>query len=473
MSWARPIYRTDHQHWTPPAPALPRHRTRQAITCPPRSTPAWPILPGSTPIGSAGKDHYPADRAAGQEVERLRPEVVAAARANRAFGYRVTGHAAAGLAIRQFLDIGAGLPAPAPTHQTAQKISPACKVAYVDNDPLVLAHGRALLTAAPGAQPCAWLHGDVRDPDTILEKAGAVLDFTKPVAVLLLALLHFVSDEENPAAIVARFAAALAPGSLIAISHLTSDFAPQEITASAKAYNARVPAQVYPRSREQITALAGDLRIEYPGVVPVNHWMPRPQGDPWPSGGPARRRDPAVPARTGSGHRSRAGQVRAAQCGRGGRRAGAGRRPIPRSSHPQGEHRGGRGLRGPGPRPAHQTVRRDDLQPGRPVRPAGSRPLAAVGVPVRDHDGQPAQDVPGWRLWVSSTGRHWALRCTALTAAQVAAGARPLLCAEDDAGLAEEIRVQGELIDPLQPACSPVQGPAARRPAAPSQQVSA
>src|SRR5947208_11447975 len=109
------------------------------------------------------------------------------------------------------------MPTPSRTPETAQTISPACKVAYVDNDPLVLAHGRALLTARPGAQPCIWLPGDIRDPDTILEQAGSVLDFTKPVAVLLLALLHFVADEEDPAGIVARIAAELAPGSLIAI----------------------------------------------------------------------------------------------------------------------------------------------------------------------------------------------------------------------------------------------------------------
>jgi hypothetical protein len=230
-----------------------------------------------------GKDHYPADRAAGQEVERLRPEIIAAARANRAFGYRVTGHAAGSLCIRQFLDIGAGLPAPGPTHETAQKISPACKVAYVDNDPLVLAHGRALLTARPGAQPCAWLHGDVRDPDSILDQAAGVLDFTRPVAVLLLALLHFVADEEDPAAIVARFAAALAPGSLIAISHLTADFAPEAITGSANAYNARVPVQVHPRSRDQVAALCGGLPVPYPGVVPVNHWMASMRQSPGPA----------------------------------------------------------------------------------------------------------------------------------------------------------------------------------------------
>lgn len=230
-----------------------------------------------------GKDHYPADRAAGQEVERLRPEVVAAARANRAFGYRVTGYAARGLCIRQFLDVGAGLPAPGPTHETAQKVSPACRVVYVDNDPLVLAHGRALLKARPGAQPCTWLHCDVRDPAAILQQARAVLDFTRPVAVLLLALLHFVSDAEDPAGIVAQFAVALAPGSLIAISHLTGDFAPQAITASARAYNARVPVQVHPRSRDQIAALCGGLPVPYPGIVAVNHWMPSLRETIWPA----------------------------------------------------------------------------------------------------------------------------------------------------------------------------------------------
>jgi hypothetical protein len=123
----------------------------------------------------------------------------------------------------------------------------------------------------------------VRDPDALIEWAGAVLDFTKPVAVLLLALLHFVSDAEDPAGIVARFAAVLAPGSLIAISHLTGDFAPQAITDSANAYNARVPIQVYPRSSDQVTALCGALPIAYPGVVAVNHWMPSLRETPGPA----------------------------------------------------------------------------------------------------------------------------------------------------------------------------------------------
>ena len=230
-----------------------------------------------------GKDHYPADREAGQEVARLRPEVVAAVRANRAFGQRVTGYAAAGLRIRQFLDIGAGLPAPGPTHEIAQKISPACRVVYADNDPLVLAHGRALLTARPGAQPCTYLHGDVRDPAAVLGAAGAVLDFTRPVAVLLLAVLHFLADADDPAGIVKQLAAALAPGSLIAISHLTGDYAPAQVAEGAAAYNARVPIQVHPRTREQLTAICGAAPTQHPGIVPVNFWFPSLRESPGPA----------------------------------------------------------------------------------------------------------------------------------------------------------------------------------------------
>jgi SAM-dependent methyltransferase len=221
-----------------------------------------------------GKDHFPADREVAREVVRLRPEVLAGVKANRSFGRRVTAYAAAGLGVRQFLDIGAGLPAPEPTHETAQKISPACRVVYADNDPLVLAHARALMTPVPGAEQPTCIDGDVRDPAALLAAAGTVLDFTRPVAVLLLALLHFLPDTDDPAVIIAQFAAALAPGSLIAISHLTADYAPEAITDSANAYNARVPCPVYPRSRDQITALCGELPIRHPGVVPVNFWLP-------------------------------------------------------------------------------------------------------------------------------------------------------------------------------------------------------
>ena len=221
-----------------------------------------------------GKDHYPADRDAAQAVVDARPEVVAGARANRAFGQRVTGYAAAGLRIRQFLDIGAGLPAPGATHEVAQKVSPACRVVYVDNDPLVQAHGRALLTSLPGSESCLCLSGDLREPADLLEAVGAVLDFTRPVAVLLLAVLHFLRESDDPAGIIAQLAAALAPGSLIAISHLTADYAPQQVADGAAAYNARVPVQVYPRTRDQLAAMCAALPVQHPGIVPVNHWLP-------------------------------------------------------------------------------------------------------------------------------------------------------------------------------------------------------
>jgi len=221
-----------------------------------------------------GKDHFPADREVAREVMRLRPQVLAGARANRAFGRRVTSLVACGAGIRQFLDIGAGLPAPGSTHQTAHHASPACRVVYADNDPMVVAHIRAGLTSAPGAAPCSCIQADLRDPADLLAQASQVLDFTQPVAVLLLAVLHFLPDADDPAGIVAQIAAALAPGSLIAISHVTGDYAPRDIADSAAAYNARVPVSIYPRSREQVAALLGGLPLQYPGVVPVSCWQP-------------------------------------------------------------------------------------------------------------------------------------------------------------------------------------------------------
>jgi len=221
------------------------------------------------------KDHCSADREAAEEVMRLRPEVVAGARANRAFGRRVARYAAYGCGIRQFLDIGAGMPAPDATHETVQRISSACRVAYVDSDPLVLTRARAMLTAATGSKgACVYIEADVRDPAALLTKAAATLDFSQPTAVLLLAVLHFVPDVDDPAGIVADLAGALAPGSMIAISHLTADYAPGPVTDGAAAYNARVPAALFPRTRKQVAGLLGKLPADWPGVVPVTRWRP-------------------------------------------------------------------------------------------------------------------------------------------------------------------------------------------------------
>src|SRR5215470_14894155 len=143
-----------------------------------------------------GKDHYEADRRAAEAVIRERPQVVAGARANRAFLARVVRFLAADCGIRQFLDIGTGLPAPGAVHQVAQRAAAETSVVYVDNDPVVLAHARALLTPAPQGT-CDYVDADLRDPARILAQAAQTLDFTQPVAVLLLAVLHFLPDTDD------------------------------------------------------------------------------------------------------------------------------------------------------------------------------------------------------------------------------------------------------------------------------------
>ncbi len=220
-----------------------------------------------------GKDHFDADRCAAEEVIRHRPEVVAGARANRAFLARVVRYLAAECGIRQFLDIGTGLPAPASTHEVAQLVARDSRIVYVDNDPLVLVYARALLTGSrEGA--CGYVDADVRDTGTILEQAARILDFSKPVAVLLLAILHLIPDTDSPAAIAARLARGLAPSSYVAISHMTADFAPDEVTAAASAYNVLAPIPVTARTHTEVTALFGSLPLVAPGVVPITEWRP-------------------------------------------------------------------------------------------------------------------------------------------------------------------------------------------------------
>jgi S-adenosyl methyltransferase len=221
-----------------------------------------------------GKDYYEADRQAAEEVIRVRPQVVAGARANRAFLARVVRFLVAEAGIRQFLDVGVGLPAADPTHQVAQSVDPACRVVYADTDPVVLTHARALLVSAPQGA-CDYVEADLRDPEAIVAQAARTLDFTQPAAILLLAVLHFIEDAAGPADIVAALAGALAPGSFVAISHLTADLAPEQVTAATTAYNTLCPVPVTARTHAQITALFGGLPLQPPGVVPVSEWRPQ------------------------------------------------------------------------------------------------------------------------------------------------------------------------------------------------------
>jgi len=216
-----------------------------------------------------GKDHFPADRKVAEEVIQLRPQVIASARANRAFLARAVRYLAAEAGIRQFLDIGAGLPALINTHEVAQQVAAECKVVYADNDELVLTHARALLPSTTAEGACGYVGADLHEPETIVARAAATLDFTRPVAVLLLAVLHFIADAADPAGIVARLASALAPGSYLVISHLTADFAPHDVTAAIQAYNTQASVPVVARTHSQVTALFGGLRLLAPGVVPV------------------------------------------------------------------------------------------------------------------------------------------------------------------------------------------------------------
>ena len=218
-----------------------------------------------------GADYYLADRIAAEAVIRKRPQVVDSAFANRAFLARVVRYLARQRGVRQFLDIGCGLPAPGSTYEVAQAIAPQCRVVYVDNDRLVLSPARAQLASTPEGA-CTCIGADLHGPETILGKAVRALDFTRPVAVLLLAVLHFLADSDDPVGVVAALAAGLAPGSFIAISHLTADFAPDAVRAGVAAYNTLVPARITVRSHAQVTELFGGLSLIPPGVVPVAEW---------------------------------------------------------------------------------------------------------------------------------------------------------------------------------------------------------
>ena len=220
-----------------------------------------------------GKDHYQADRETAEEVIRRRPQVVAGARANRAFLARVVRYLAGDRGIRQFLDIGTRLPAPDNTHEAAQAVAADSRIVYVDNDPLVLAHARALLTSNPQGS-CDYVDADLRDAPAVLAGASQTLDLSQPTAVLLLAVLHFIPDTDDPASVVAALASKLAPGSFLAVSHLTADFAPDPVTAGVRAYNALVPTGLTSRSHGQVSALFAGLPLVPPGVVPLTEWRP-------------------------------------------------------------------------------------------------------------------------------------------------------------------------------------------------------
>jgi hypothetical protein len=219
-----------------------------------------------------GKDNFAADRAAAAKVLTAVPSVPAIARANRAFLGRVVRYLAGECGIRQFLDIGAGLPTADNVHQVAQTVDPACRVVYVDHDPVVLAHGRALLA---DKATTTVIRGDLRDPDAILghPELTALIDRDAPVAVLLLLMLHFLDGQENPYAIVGRLRDALAPGSYLALTHGTWGERAEATSAAADAYQ-RATAAVTLRTTEEISAFFDGFDLVEPGLVDLPAWRP-------------------------------------------------------------------------------------------------------------------------------------------------------------------------------------------------------
>jgi S-adenosyl methyltransferase len=223
-----------------------------------------------------GKDNYAADRAATEAALKVYPEWAFTARANRAFLGRVVRFLAGEAGIRQFLDIGTGIPTAGNTHQVAQAIAPESRVVYVDYDPIVLAHARALLTSS-AAGATEYIDSDLRSVTTILEQAGQLLDFTQPVAVTLVAILHAIPDADDPHAIVAQVMDAVPSGSYLALSHLGREFLPPETLRQMEDLSrGNLQQQFVYRSRESVDRFFTGIDLVEPGMVAIEDWRPEP-----------------------------------------------------------------------------------------------------------------------------------------------------------------------------------------------------
>jgi hypothetical protein len=223
-----------------------------------------------------GKDNYAADRAAVDAVLKVAPEMGFTARANRAFLGRVVRYLAAEAGIRQFLDIGTGIPTAGNTHQVAQAVAPESRVVYVDYDPVVLAHARALLTSSKSGAT-QYIDADLRDAPAILGQAARLLDFSKPVAVTLLMILHVIPESDDPYAIVGKVMDALPPGSYLAVSHLGAELLGQEAKEGFEDVVNRMAQQQYiGRNSEQMLRFFDGMDLVEPGLVRVEEWRPDP-----------------------------------------------------------------------------------------------------------------------------------------------------------------------------------------------------
>ena len=220
-----------------------------------------------------GKDNFAADRAAGDQAIKAFPNIPLSARANRAYQARVVRFLAGEAGIRQFLDIGTGIPTANHTHQVAQSVAPESRVVYVDNDPIVLSHARALLASHP-AGATDYVDSDLRDPQKILDGAERLLDFSRPIAVMLMAILQHIGDEHDPYAIVATLMDAVPPGSYLSLSHPASDIDAEAMAKMAIVLNQMIAEKVTFRDRAAVSGFFIGLELVEPGLVQASKWRP-------------------------------------------------------------------------------------------------------------------------------------------------------------------------------------------------------
>jgi len=220
-----------------------------------------------------GKDNFAADRAMGERTLQAYPNLVFSVRANRAFLARAVRFLVDTAGIRQFLDIGTGIPTADNTHEVAQRIAPESRIVYVDNDPVVLSHAKALLKSTPEGA-CAYIDADLRDPEAILAAAADTLDFSQPVAVMLIAVMHFVGDDAQASAIMNRLMAACVPGSYVALSHAASDIDAAQMAEMVRRLNESTAEKTTLRDRAGVTRLFDGLELVEPGVIRAAEWRP-------------------------------------------------------------------------------------------------------------------------------------------------------------------------------------------------------
>ena len=224
-----------------------------------------------------GQDNFAVDREAAEQAMRLNPDIVPTVRANRAFGVRATGYLTGQAGIRQFLDIGTGMPTSS-IHEAALSIAPQSRIVYVDHAPIVVAHARALLTSAPEGVT-DYIEADLREPGKILAEAAQTLDFSRPVAIILIAILHLILDRDDPYELVGQLVDAVVPGSYVVISHAASDIDTGAMISMTNRLNELMAQQAVPRTYREVAAFFAGLDLVEPGLVRIPEWRPASVSD--------------------------------------------------------------------------------------------------------------------------------------------------------------------------------------------------